>query len=517
VAGLVQAVKAVADFPNVIYLLAYAPATVAHALEKSLDVANGLEYLEKIVQLPLVLPDVPARRFQPFAIDRLRAALPVSGIDSQESTDLDKALPLAAALMQTPRDIARLHTQLQIAAGALLGEVNLADVVVAEAVKLKVPGFMPWMRQHHAQVIAPGVARYDDSLDARGFHHGDIEATWHTDDERDNHRAALMAELRALTGANILTRSPYERALEFLFDGVRRFSSNSDKRSNYRRLQRFRFWYRWQCLCDHQEPLTVQQVQEIVRDPSSREALGWLDAQDSFGDVCQQICDLAADDIKVADGMAWAKVFMQAEDRFGPEYIIDYGMGYGPFAALVALLRIDEAKSREAAVRHIVADASITMAGRLILDAKEDHEGSGARSRKREGRLLHEDQSALAALATQWAARVEIALGSLEWTRTRDQLSPYTYLCWMGMAGLPATDLQAFAERLLNGESARLVPFFAELVDSPQLEQFGSEVNWGVLPAAVLLQELAKTSDSFRASHSWLAMAIARKAQQATS
>lgn len=58
---LFKVIKALADFPNVIYLLSFDRDVVAQALNTSLDV-DGEAYLEKIVQVPFSLP----------AIDRLR-------------------------------------------------------------------------------------------------------------------------------------------------------------------------------------------------------------------------------------------------------------------------------------------------------------------------------------------------------------------------------------------------------------------------------------------------------------
>lgn len=55
---------------------------------------------------------------------------------SSDKKDLDAAFPLAAALMQTPRDVARLETQLLVTAKELAGDVNLADVLLIEALNI---------------------------------------------------------------------------------------------------------------------------------------------------------------------------------------------------------------------------------------------------------------------------------------------------------------------------------------------------------------------------------------------
>jgi len=52
----IRLVKSVGDLPNTIYLLCYDREVVATALQKSLGIENGFEYLEKIVQLSISIP-----------------------------------------------------------------------------------------------------------------------------------------------------------------------------------------------------------------------------------------------------------------------------------------------------------------------------------------------------------------------------------------------------------------------------------------------------------------------------
>jgi predicted KAP-like P-loop ATPase len=169
VASMVQAIKAVADFPNVVYLLAYETGTLAAALERSLSIDNGRAYLEKIVQVPVPMPELPASRIQRFAESRLRDAVGGIEISEHESADLDKAIPLAAALLRSPRDVARIRTRLGIVVPALAGHVNLADIVLVETVQLKVPALLPWMRANSDAVLAQRLEQYDSDLSARGL------------------------------------------------------------------------------------------------------------------------------------------------------------------------------------------------------------------------------------------------------------------------------------------------------------------------------------------------------------
>ena len=89
--AMIQAVRAVADFPRVVYVLAYDPAVAARAIKAALEVEDGLAFLEKVVQVPLPLPEVPARKLNAFAVERLSSAIcrkPHSAHTIDEKSDL---------------------------------------------------------------------------------------------------------------------------------------------------------------------------------------------------------------------------------------------------------------------------------------------------------------------------------------------------------------------------------------------------------------------------------------------
>lgn len=56
VVELLRLVRSVADFPNVVYVLCYDPGIVAHSIEVAAKVNNGYAYIEKIVQIPISVP-----------------------------------------------------------------------------------------------------------------------------------------------------------------------------------------------------------------------------------------------------------------------------------------------------------------------------------------------------------------------------------------------------------------------------------------------------------------------------
>jgi predicted KAP-like P-loop ATPase len=53
---ILRLVRSVVDLPNMIYLLCYDSSILAHSIEKATGVASGYAYLEKIVQLTVMVP-----------------------------------------------------------------------------------------------------------------------------------------------------------------------------------------------------------------------------------------------------------------------------------------------------------------------------------------------------------------------------------------------------------------------------------------------------------------------------
>ena len=53
---ILRLVRSVVDLPNVIYLLCYESGILAHSIEKAAGVESGQSYLEKIVQLTVMVP-----------------------------------------------------------------------------------------------------------------------------------------------------------------------------------------------------------------------------------------------------------------------------------------------------------------------------------------------------------------------------------------------------------------------------------------------------------------------------
>lgn len=127
---LFRLIKAVADFPNVLYVVALDPSVAREALAGTFGVRAN-EYLQKIVQLPYELPLPERSRIRALFFERLEALLGSSTDDDEfeETYWTEVFIDCVDPFLGTPRDVSRLVNVLRGTYLSVRGEVNLADFV----------------------------------------------------------------------------------------------------------------------------------------------------------------------------------------------------------------------------------------------------------------------------------------------------------------------------------------------------------------------------------------------------
>ena len=166
--AMIQAVKAVADFPRITYLLAYDRSIIARALR--VDEETGLSYLEKIVQVAYPIPPLSQRQLKKFANDKMQALLNELHITllPYEQDRYEEAIALLTKLARHPRDIVRIINRLILSLPATHGEVNGADVIVFEALSQRFPALREAIHSHSADFT--GHASRGDLNDEKDAH-----------------------------------------------------------------------------------------------------------------------------------------------------------------------------------------------------------------------------------------------------------------------------------------------------------------------------------------------------------
>lgn len=141
-------VKAVADFPKTIYLLAFDIGVVVNALNQACDGA-GQEYLDKIVQAPLDVPlvdRVMLRRNFSEQLNKVLQGTPVELYDQTAWGNLfwDGIDPF----IQTPRQVKRLINRLRATYPMVLGEVHAVDFIAIQTLRTFVPSAYVFVQQN---------------------------------------------------------------------------------------------------------------------------------------------------------------------------------------------------------------------------------------------------------------------------------------------------------------------------------------------------------------------------------
>ena len=131
-------VKAVANFPQTIYLLVYDEPVVVRAVGGD-DLQVGREYLNKIVQLPLVLPapDCPTLREWFFQdLNKILEKHPEHLYSQEEFSSLYSEI---SRFLKTPRSIERFLNLLRATYPLVKHEVNAVDFIGIQALRQFAP------------------------------------------------------------------------------------------------------------------------------------------------------------------------------------------------------------------------------------------------------------------------------------------------------------------------------------------------------------------------------------------
>lgn len=216
--SVLMAIKAVADFPRVSYLLAYDAAVVARALADGGLIEYGRSYLEKIVQVSYPLPPIflwQMQRFVAERLDKLKEQLNIV-LRDDEKIRWETAVLYVSQLVETPRGVARLMNRLLISLPATRGEINAADVLVFEVLSQRCHSFRNAVRHFPEDFVE---VPFEDKNGASGN-------PWRQFNDDDQTKST--DRWRTHFSANESRLVEVQNALAFLFPMIVEDSSSSD-------------------------------------------------------------------------------------------------------------------------------------------------------------------------------------------------------------------------------------------------------------------------------------------------
>jgi hypothetical protein len=162
---ILRLVRSVVDLPNVIYLLCYDSDTLAHSIERAAGIKNGHSYLEKIVQLTVMVPRPEPLQLRQWFSDEL--PLIASAKDEDELSRLKLVVDYEGGRqLRTPRSVVRALDAVRFFWPPLHEEkADLADLVWLQLIKDGNPALYRWIEQYcgTAAALSLGIARVEDA------------------------------------------------------------------------------------------------------------------------------------------------------------------------------------------------------------------------------------------------------------------------------------------------------------------------------------------------------------------
>ncbi|GGH70771.1 KAP family P-loop NTPase fold protein [Phaeocystidibacter marisrubri] len=140
---LFKLVRMNADFENTTYLLSFDKEVVANAISEDYGDSNikvGNEFLDKIIQVPLIIPSIQEFQLSAFFLEQLTATIKDSGVvfTEEEYRNFDRlATEILLPLVETPRDVVRVSNAIGFSIRLMPEELNVLDLCLLEALKVQ--------------------------------------------------------------------------------------------------------------------------------------------------------------------------------------------------------------------------------------------------------------------------------------------------------------------------------------------------------------------------------------------
>lgn len=145
-----QLITSVARFPNTTYLLVFDKEIVVKALEKVQE-GSGEDYLEKIIQMPIQIPDVQKSELRQTFFSRLDVIMNEYNKALFSPNHWQKIYEACIdPFITNLRDVNRLCNAVQFKLTTIASEVNFADMVAISALEIYLPVVYEWIKTNKA-------------------------------------------------------------------------------------------------------------------------------------------------------------------------------------------------------------------------------------------------------------------------------------------------------------------------------------------------------------------------------
>ncbi|MCY4229138.1 MAG: P-loop NTPase fold protein [Gammaproteobacteria bacterium] len=143
---VLRLVRAVTNFPKVIYLLAYDSNVLASGLENTINILDGKAYIDKIVQASFRVPMPDKFDLTNWMKHETENLFGMTQIDSDSKHALSLSVETwCDRFISTPRDIIRVLNATRLYVVPQKDQVYLADAIFLQIVRIKCPDLYDWI------------------------------------------------------------------------------------------------------------------------------------------------------------------------------------------------------------------------------------------------------------------------------------------------------------------------------------------------------------------------------------
>jgi predicted KAP-like P-loop ATPase len=150
--SILRLVKLTANFKNTIYILSFDNEMVAAAIGEKFGTGgkkSGENYLEKIIQIPLYLPQATFHDLQNYCFESISQILFNNLMDFNKNEFKEFIQQFSSNILprlSNPREVLRYSNSLSFTIPMLKGEVNISDLMLIEAIKIFYPAFYDFIK-----------------------------------------------------------------------------------------------------------------------------------------------------------------------------------------------------------------------------------------------------------------------------------------------------------------------------------------------------------------------------------
>ncbi|SMP36410.1 KAP family P-loop NTPase fold protein [Shimia sagamensis] len=157
VVEVLRLVKAVADFPNVAYILAYDLDVLAESVQRALNISDGKSHLEKVVQASFSVPRAMSFDLRNWLQSEVSKLVLQSSLTTESSSRLELAYrQWSDEYIETPRDVVRVVNSLKLNFVPVKGKVDPADMIFLQIIRTKNSALFNWIERYVSALSAVG-------------------------------------------------------------------------------------------------------------------------------------------------------------------------------------------------------------------------------------------------------------------------------------------------------------------------------------------------------------------------